>query len=48
MDARIKTKGYCQIVYLNENESGVLDTEQMKILNNCRAEVYQEVNEQRY
>lgn len=42
------TKGYCQIVYLNKDESGLLSNEQMKILEECRIEAYKDVNEQRY
>lgn len=41
-------KGCCQIVYLNENEDGLLTDEQIEILNKCRAEAYKDVNEQRY
>lgn len=41
-------KGYCQIVYLNQDESGLLSEKQMEILNECRAEAYKDVNEQRY
>lgn len=42
------SKGYCQIVYLNENGTGLLSDEQMEILKSCRSEAYQDVNEQRY
>lgn len=44
----IGTKGWCQIVYLNEDKSGLLSNEQMEILNECRSEAYKDVNEQRY
>lgn len=41
-------KGYCQIVYLNQDKSGLLNDKQIEILNECRAEAYKDVNEQRY
>lgn len=41
-------KGYCQIVYLNEEEDGLLSDEQIKVLKECRNEAYAEINEQRY
>lgn len=44
----IGPKGYCRIVYLNQNGSGLLDENQMKILKQCREEAYKDINEQRY
>lgn len=41
-------KGYCQIVYLNKEEDGLLSDVEMEILKECRAEAYKDVNEQRY
>lgn len=44
----IKSKGFCQIVYLNEDESGLLSNDQVEIMKECRAEAYKDINEQRY
>lgn len=44
----IGPKGYCQIVYLNKDEDGLLSPEEMDILKECRSEAYAGVNEQRY
>lgn len=41
-------KGYCEIVYLNEDETGLLSDEQMKIMHECRQEAYREVDEMRF
>lgn len=41
-------KGYCQLVYLNREETGLLSNAEMEILKECRAEAYRDVNEQRY
>lgn len=45
---KVGPKGYSKIVYLNENEDGLLSDEQMGILRQCREEAYADINEQRY
>lgn len=42
------TKGSCRVVYLNQDESGLLPEAQMEIMRQCRLEAYSDVNEQRY
>lgn len=42
------TDGYCQMVYLNQDRSGLLTAEQMEIMKQCRKEAYKEIDEQRF
>lgn len=40
------TRGSCRIVYLNEDCSGLLSDEQMKIVSECRSAAYAQIGEQ--
>lgn len=41
------TKGYCQVVYVNEDDTGLLNEEEVKVVKECRQEAYKDVNERR-